>query len=391
MKLYINIIASLLISLGIVSCEKNIPPTLSLSTTQADIANFDGKIEIAVTSNSNWTATVSDIWCTITPRSGSGDGVITVTATNNYTNSGRTATLQVICQDLKKTTSITQSFSQLSVDNQTLLFEKEASTQVLKITSNTKWQLELPASETWLSANVISGEGNTDVVFTVNANTLGPARSAQVLLKYGSTQMIISVSQKRSSNSAPSIPVLSFPANGSANVTTIPGFTWSASTDADNDVITYKLSYSKDNVNWTELTTTKTQLYLASHLTENSTYSWKIVATDTEGASASTSVFTFTTGAKSGYVHGEYKVHQNASFGLNGKFNEILFMGDGYVASDFQEGALFDQNVTEGINDFFSVEPYKSYRGYFTVYKQATYSTDSGATQTDKNITKILP
>ncbi len=63
-------------------------------------------------------------------------------------------------------------------------------------------------------------------------------------------------------------------------------------------------------------------------------------------------------------------------------------MGDGYVASDFQEGALFDQNVTEGINDFFSVEPYKSYRGYFTVYKQATYSTDSGATQTDKNITK---
>jgi len=50
---------------------------------------------------------------------------------------------------------------------------------------------------------------------------------------------------------------------------------------------------------------------------------------------------------------------------------------------------LFEQNITEGIDYFFSIEPYKSYKNYFRVYKQAAYSTDSGVTQVDKNIYKV--
>lgn len=389
MKFYIKILTTLIITLSIFACGKDVVPTLTLSTSQADIANVDGSIEITVTSNSNWTATISDTWCTISPMSGSGNGVITITAANNYSTEARTALLQVVCQELKRTAVINQSFSQLSIDNENLVFEKETSSKIVSITSNTKWQLEIPTSAAWLTSSIISGQGNADVIFTVQANSTGPARTANVLLKYGSSQKMISITQKRSQNTPPTVPVISYPQDRATNVKTIPGFTWVPSIDADNDAISYTVSYSKDNVNWIELTTAGTLLYLKSHLSENTLYSWKVKATDTEGSSATSAVVTFTTGLKSGYADGEYKIHQNATLGKNGQAAEILFLGDGYTAVDFQEGGLFEQNVKEGIDYIFSVQPYKSYRNYFTVYKQAAYSTDSGVTQTDKSIYKM--
>ena len=388
MKINLYILSSLLISLVIISCEKEVPPTLSLSANQADIANYDGKIEIAVTSNSNWTATISDIWCTITPKSGSGNGVITITASNNFSSESRTASLQVICQELKRTTVINQNSSVLTLDFENLAFTKEAGTKSLTISSNTKWQLDMSSTATWLTANITSGEGNGSVSFTVQANTAGPSRSTTVLVKYGSTQKVINVSQNKTQNSAPTAPATLTPADKATNAKTIPGFTWSASSDPDNDPITYTVSYSKDNVNWTDLTTTATLLYLKSHLSENALYSWKVKATDSEGASATSAVATFTTGLKSGYADGEYRIHMNSTAGADGKAAEILFLGDGYTAADFQEGGLFEQHVTEGIDHFFNIEPYKSYKNYFRVYKQAAYSTDSGVTQVDKSITK---
>lgn len=389
MKFYIKILTTLIITLSIFACGKDVVPTLTLSTSQADVANVDGSIEITVTSNSNWTATISDTWCTISPMSGSGNGVITITAANNFSTGSRTASLQVVCKELKKTAVINQSYSQLTIDNESLAFEKELGTKIIVITSNTKWQFEIPITASWLTSSAITGNGNSSITITAQANTTGPARTASVLLKYGSEQKMISITQKRSQNTPPTVPVISYPQDRATNVKTIPGFIWVPSTDADNDAISYTVSYSKDNVNWIELTTAGTLLYLKSHLSENTLYSWKVKATDTEGSSATSAVVTFTTGLKSGYADGEYKIHQNATLGKNGQAAEILFLGDGYTAVDFQEGGLFEQNVKEGIDYIFSVQPYKSYRNYFTVYKQAAYSTDSGVTQTDKSIYKM--
>ncbi|OFY41516.1 MAG: hypothetical protein A2X18_06705 [Bacteroidetes bacterium GWF2_40_14] len=388
MKINLYILSSLLISLVILSCKKEVTPTLSLSANQADIANVDGKTEISVTSNSNWTATISDIWCTITPKSGNGNGVITITASNNYSSEARTASLQVVCQELKKTTVINQSFSQLTVDSENLIFVKEAGTKSMSILSNTQWQLDMSSTASWLTANITSGQGNGSVSFTVQANTAGPARSTTVIIKYGISQKVITISQNKSQNTAPAAPATLTPADRATNAKTIPAFTWTASLDPENDPVTYTVSYTKDNINWTELTTTATLLYLKSHLSESTLYSWKVKATDSEGASSTSAVATFTTGLKSGYADGEYRIHMNSTAGVNGKAAEILFLGDGYTAADFQEGGLFEQHITEGIDHFFSIEPYKSYKNYFRVYKQAAYSNDSGVTQVDKSITK---
>ena len=55
----------------------------------------------------------------------------------------------------------------------------------------------------------------------------------------------------------------------------------------------------------------------------------------------------------------------------------LVFLGDGYSAKEISEG-LYMQDMNEAVGHFFAVEPYKSYRDYFTVYTGIAVSPESG-------------
>ncbi len=123
-----------------------------------------------------------------------------------------------------------------------------------------------------------------------------------------------------------------------------------------------------------------------TNLTPGTTYYLRAYATNSGGTSYGTQE-TFTTAAASAYYEdGEYAVYQNNTLGTNPC--EILILGDGYQSTDYATGGLFDQNAQTGIEAFFNVEPYATYRNYFKIYKMAAFSEDSGVTQTDLSITK---
>ena len=86
------------------------------------------------------------------------------------------------------------------------------------------------------------------------------------------------------------------------------------------------------------------------------------------------------------YSNGEYVGYFGNTRG--GYPCEVLILGDGYRSEDFKKGGKFDQETEEGAEALFSVEPFKSYRSYFSVYKMATYSQDEGVTQNDLSIVK---
>lgn len=76
----------------------------------------------------------------------------------------------------------------------------------------------------------------------------------------------------------------------------------------------------------------------------------------------------------SDYSDGEKATFQTHSTG-NGI--DIVFVGDGYDAKDIAKGT-FNSNVEEGINAFFDIEPYKTYKDYFNVYAVVSQSDESG-------------
>lgn len=100
-------------------------------------------------------------------------------------------------------------------------------------------------------------------------------------------------------NAVPSAPGLTAPADAATGVSTAPTLTWSASTDADGDTLHYAV--------FLDTTTGTTPVASCANLTtltcpvtglnRNTTYHWKVTASDGFGGSTSSTAFTFTTAA----------------------------------------------------------------------------------------------
>lgn len=64
-----------------------------------------------------------------------------------------------------------------------------------------------------------------------------------------------------------------------------------------------------------------------------------------------------------------------------GKGINIVFVGDGYDAEDIANGS-FLEDMKEGAEYFFAIEPYKTYKEYFNVYADFAMSYESGVCST---------
>ena len=60
-----------------------------------------------------------------------------------------------------------------------------------------------------------------------------------------------------------------------------------------------------------------------------------------------------------------------------GKGINIVFVGDGYDAEDIANGSFLN-DMKEGMEYFFAIEPYKTYKDYFNVYADFAMSYESG-------------
>ena len=69
------------------------------------------------------------------------------------------------------------------------------------------------------------------------------------------------------------------------------------------------------------------------------------------------------------------KSNQHTQNALN-----IVILGDGYVQKDYAEGGLFERRATSAMENFFGIEPFKSYRDRFDVF-MAGYIYDKSQDQ----------
>lgn len=81
---------------------------------------------------------------------------------------------------------------------------------------------------------------------------------------------------------------------------------------------------------------------------------------------------------KDGEVRVLFKSQVNAA--------NVVIIGDGFVLSDLRKQGEYDKAVEKVMNDLFSVEPFKSYKQYFSVYTVYAQSTRRGAVLGESNI-----
>ena len=84
------------------------PEELEVATVSAFVANGQSKTA-SISSNVDWSVTDNQSWISVSPTSGSNDGTISITTTENTSTSTRNGTVTITGGDLTKTISISQA------------------------------------------------------------------------------------------------------------------------------------------------------------------------------------------------------------------------------------------------------------------------------------------
>lgn len=381
--------ALLCVAMFVLACSPEADSvSASISSAQMEI----GGISFTVTSNVEWSITQSGNYSfRVSPTSGMpGTTEVKVSYSPNDTGEQRSSVLTVMGGNASATVKLEQNPVVFSVSADTLRFEAAAGTKKLAISANTEWNIGDITVPDWIaSITPEQGNGNGELAITVKENVSRLSENSYLLrITYaGSLVKRVEIRQDAAFNNPPSAPQLVYPQDGATDVSIMPVFNWEAAEDIEGDEVSYYIHFSENGKDWKNFSAGKlTAVSLPARvgvLKPNTSYYYKIVANDGHHKGVTESaVYRFTTSAKDAYADGEYKAYMESA---KASPAYLFFTGDGYLAEHFRYGGQFDTDVDEAIEALFAIEPYKSYREYFTVYKIAAYSNQTGITNLEEN------
>ncbi len=205
---------------------------LIISPSNAHVSYTSGSTQFTITSNIGWSISDDAAWLTVSPSSGSGNGTITATYTENTTTSQRVGTITITSGGLIGTVTVTQDPAPvltISPDNRAVSYTP-GSTQ-FTVTSNISWSVSDDAA--WLTVSPPSGSGNGTITATYQENTTTSQRFGTISITGGGITRTVTVTQ------APTPALAITPADrqvsytsGSTIFTVTSNISWSVSDDA---------------------------------------------------------------------------------------------------------------------------------------------------------------
>jgi hypothetical protein len=154
-------------------------PTLTVTPANQNVTAPAGTTNFDVSSNSAWTVTSDQTWCSPTP-SGNGDETIVATYTENTSISQRIATLTVLVSGIPPVmVTVTQSGTapELAVTPPSQTVSAPAGSTNFTVTSNSNWIANSDVA--WCSVTP-SGTGSGTLVATYEANSSTAIRTANI-------------------------------------------------------------------------------------------------------------------------------------------------------------------------------------------------------------------
>jgi hypothetical protein len=208
---FLTVLMLLCFAFGVYSCDEGKifsqpDQPLKLETTaQASYtvtATNPQEIRFSINSNTPWSISSSEAWCTVSPAFSAGSSLvaeITVVAARNEASSPRSATLTVKGDDVAEQTVVinqdAKGMLEVSAIDATDLFAKDGGSKPFFITSNKDWTAF--SSHTWLTLSPASGNGSDQNV-TVTATAAPNAavrRTATITVKNGLDEFAFEVVQ----------------------------------------------------------------------------------------------------------------------------------------------------------------------------------------------------
>jgi hypothetical protein len=174
-------------------------PALTTSPTTINLsASIYTSDKIQVTSSLPWTANVNveAFWCMVTPAIGTGNGTITVSATQNTAFEVRAATVTITAGTLTRQVSIRQAGAtpSLTIIPSSIDARSPAHGYTIAVTSNIPWTANVNTG--WCTLANASATGNGTITVNVAANATNVIRAATVTVAAGTLTRAVGITQK---------------------------------------------------------------------------------------------------------------------------------------------------------------------------------------------------
>jgi hypothetical protein len=155
-------------------------------------------VTFEINSNADWKVRSYQGWLHVSPETGSGKSVVTVTVDENNDGEARTGEVEVVAGNIKESVSVSQSKTiNLSLSSKEVeLKDLNNGDQVrFTVSSDVEWSLE--STEDWLTAIPTRGGGGRTIAVTVTAdmNTTSGVRNGAIVVKTATRSATCSVKQ----------------------------------------------------------------------------------------------------------------------------------------------------------------------------------------------------
>ncbi|MCL2011932.1 MAG: IPT/TIG domain-containing protein [Cystobacterineae bacterium] len=173
-------------TVAITQSAPGLGPELRVDRTSLDFDAEAGSATLILQSNTPWSASCSENWCSLDMASGSGNRTVTVSVSANTSADDRYATVEITAEGLEPlTVSIMQRAfnSELSVNPQSLHFASgDTASNNFNVSSNMAWSVRCTQDWCTVSEELTQGSHNGTVRVTVQRNDGTTERSADVIV-----------------------------------------------------------------------------------------------------------------------------------------------------------------------------------------------------------------
>ena len=216
-------------------CRK--PVEVSFVANAFEIGAQGGVLEASLESNGDWNINSVPDWITVSPISGTGNAVLTLTVLLNSTTESRTCEIKATTKDNTAVLTITQAFGvYLAIFPDSYECSEVGGQFDVTVSSNDSWSVsELPD---WIMCSTTSGSGDGTITVTVHAlnGETSSAREANLVIGNEQIQKTLHVVQNLDPQISISVApeLLEIPCEGgSASVAVTCEGAWTASTLVD--------------------------------------------------------------------------------------------------------------------------------------------------------------
>ena len=171
-------------------------PILTVKPNSISFNSFAGSNTFTIESNTLWTVSCDQTWCTVDTSLGSNNATIIVNVIENTSTSARNATITVSSD---KASSVQISISQsgaspdIQLNKNDMSFTAAGGSETFSVTSNTNWTVK--SDQTWCTVSTSSGSNNGTITVSVLENTSSDIRSASITVEADEITKTISVKQ----------------------------------------------------------------------------------------------------------------------------------------------------------------------------------------------------